>query len=231
MRIFHGERFDSFDDRDSGALFSDLEFRDCYFESCLISITRNPVLRSTIRDVRLVNCSQRGCSLNTAVFEGVVVDGLNTHGQLLQCWAAVFNRVVLSGKIDRLMTSAALSAGLATPEEQTGFDRANEEYYRGVEWALDISQVECKELCLRGVPGRLVRRDPETQVLVTREKVLEGTWRDLPFQENLWPTALSLFLDRGEDDMVLIAPKRHSKFKRYVSDLNLLRKAGSAEPD
>jgi hypothetical protein len=231
MRVFEEQQFDSFDDRDSGALFSDIEFRNCYFESCAVSITRNPNLRSTVRNVRLVNCSQRGCSIRTAIFEDVVVDGLKTHGQLLQCWSAVFNRVVMSGKIDRLMTSPAVSGGLATPEEQAAFDRANAEYYRGVDWALDISEAQFKELDLRGVPAGLVRRDPETQVVVRRERALEGAWRELSFEDNLWPLGISQFLDTGEEDMVLVAAKRHPKFRQRLEGLNLLRKAGVAEPD
>lgn len=233
MRVSRDKEFHSFDfdDRNSGAVFSDVEFHNCYFQGCGISITRNPALRSSVRNVTLVNCSQRGCSIDTAVFEDVVVDGLKTHGQLLQCWAAVFNRVVLRGKIDRLMTSPAVSAGLATADEQAAFDRANAEYYAAVDWSLDISQAEFKELDLRGVPARLVRRDPDTQVIVRRERALEGTWRDLAFHENLWPITISHFLETGEEDMVLVAPKRDPKFRQYLEDMNLLRKAGVAEAD
>lgn len=231
MRVYQKEEFRSFRDRDSGAVFSDIEFRECYFQSCAISITRNPGLRSTVRNVRMIGCSHRGCTIYAAIFEDVLVDGLKTHAQPLQCWGAVFNRVVLRGRIDTLMTSAPISAMPAAPEEQAAFDRANAEYYRNVDWALDISQIECKDLDLRGVAARLVRRDPETQAVVTRRSAMEGTWRDLPFNENLWPTSLSVFLGQGEEDTILVAPKRHPKFRRYLEDLNLLRKAGVAEPD
>lgn len=231
MRVYQKEEFRSFRDRDSGAVFSDVAFRECYFQGCAVSITHNPELRSTVRNVRMIDCSHRGCSVYTAVFEDVLVDGLKTFGQLLQCWGAVFNRVVLRGKIDRLMTSALIGAIFVAPEEQAAFDRANAEYYRTVDWALDISEVECNDIDIRGVPARLIRRDPETQVVVRRNSALVGDWRDLPFNENLWPTALSVFLNQGEADTVLVAPKRHAKFKRYLEDLNLLRNAGIAEPD
>ena len=38
-------------------------------------------------------------------------------------------------------------------------------------------------------------------------------------------------LEEGWPDMVTVAPKRHRKFHSYLHDLQLLRKAGIAEPD
>lgn len=231
MQTFYSQKFDSFDDRDSASVFHDMEFQKCYFESCELSITRVPALRSTVRNVKLIDCSQRGCSLSSAIVEDVLIDGLNTNGQLFQTWGAVFNRTVLRGKIDRLMVSSAVLPGVVTPEQQHAFNTANLEYYRTVDWALDVSEGEFKELCIRGLPGQLIRRDPETQVLVTREKALTEDWKNLEFRENLWPTSLNMFLQRGESSMVLIAPKRHPKFKAYLGDMKLLRLAGVAEPD
>jgi hypothetical protein len=222
---------EDFDDFESGALFQDVEFRRCYFQGCSLSVTRDPSLRSTVRNVRLIDCGQRGCSLDTAVLEDVLVDGFKTNGQLFQTWGAVFNRVVLKGKIDRLMLSSVVSPGLATPAEQRAFDETNAEYYRHVEWALDISQGEFKELDIRGLPGELIRRDPETQVLVTREKALQVKWRSLPFRENVWLIGLNLFLESGVSATVFDAEKRNPKFRNYLADLQLMRAAGLAEPD
>lgn len=181
--------------------------------------------------MNLIDCEQIGCSLYAAVVEDVVIDGLKTNGQLLQAWGAVFNRTILKGKIDRLMISSAVLPGVVTQGEQQAFDEASLEYYRHVEWALDISQGEFKELCIRGLPGHLIRRDPETQFLVTRERALLGDWKNLEFQENLLPGSLDLFLQRAETSLILVAPKRHPKFKNYLSDMRLLRLAGVAEPD
>ena len=111
------------------------------------------------------------------------------------------------------------------------FRAANAEYYRHVDWALDISQGEFKELDIRDVPVRLIRRDPETQFIVKREVALRGHWRNLDFRETLWRTWISEFLEHEEQDVVLVAPKRHPKFRSYLADLQLLRRAGVAEPD
>ena len=231
MQSFHNQHFDSFRDRDTGATFCDMEFEKCYFESCVLSLTRNPALRSTVRNVQLKDCSQRGCSLNAAIVKDVLVDGFKTNGQLFQTWGAVFDRVILQGAIDRLMLSSAVLPGVIGLDEQQAFDDANAEFYRHVEWAFDISKGEFKELCIRGIPGDLIRRDPETQVLITREKALKGEWKDLEFRESLWPVSLDLFLQREELSTVFAAPKRHVKFHDYLEDLKLLQHAGVAEAD
>ena len=231
MRVFQDEQFDSFRDRDSGAHFCDLEFRKCYFESCSLSITQKPSLRTVVSNVKLINCVQRGCTLNSAIVENCLIDGLKTNGQLLQTWGAAFNKVILRGKIDRLMISSAVLPGVIGPEEQYAFDEANSEFYRKVEWALDISEGDFKELCIRGLPGHLIRRDPETQVQLTREKALSRRWQDLTLNENTWHVSLDMFLQRAEPSIVLVAPKRHPRFRNYVEDLMVLRDSGVAEPD
>lgn len=231
LKAFENRSFEGMHDADSGALFASIEFRSCYFQGCALSITHRPSLRSTVRDVRLEKCSQRGCTLFGAIIEDVTVSGLSTHGQLLQTWGAVFKHVTLKGKIDRLMISQAVRAGLAEPEQQAAFDKANSDYYRNVDWALDISQGEFKELEIRGLPSRLIRRDPETQIVVAREKAINSDWRNLEYQEALTPFAIERLLERGDSDRVMVAGKRHAKFRRYLEDFKLLRKAGIAEPD
>lgn len=231
MQIYRNKQFEHFTDRDSGAVLADAEFHNCYFQGCALSITDDPEKRCIIRNVKLVNCSQRGCSIDPAIVEDVLVDGFGTHGQAVQIWGAVFNRVVLRGNIDRLMISSVVDVMGDKPHVQHAFDEANAEYYRHVDWALDISQAEFKELDIRGLPARLIRRDPETQIVVTREKAAEGKWRDLPFREGLWRSWLTSFLRADEADVVLVAPKRHRKFRNYLADLKLLQEAGVAEPD
>jgi len=121
---------------------------------------------------------------------------------------------------------------MATPEEQAAFDRANAEYYAGCDWALDISRAEFKEMDIRGIPAKLIRRDPETQVVVTRAKALEGKWRTLDLSDTWWATAIEFLLDhKKENDIVLVAPKGHSQFEQFLAGLKLLREAGVAEPD
>ncbi len=230
MKVFNRQKFESFYDRDSEVTFSDIEFRRCYFESCRLSITREPRLRSTIRNINLLNCEQHGCAVNAAIIEDVLVDGLKTHG-LLQTWAAVFKHVILRGFINRVMFSSAVAAGLATKTEQLAFDEANAECYATVDWALDISEGEFEECEIQGIPARLIRRDPATQVVVKRQKAIQGHWRELDLSKTHWGTSIAFLLERGEGDTVLVAGKRDKKFRQLVDGLKLLRDSGVAEPD
>lgn len=229
-RIFERQEFNHFLDRDSGAVFEDVEFRRCSFIGCSISTTRNPALRSTVRNVRLVGCEQRGCSLDAAVLEEVLVEGLKTHG-LFQAWGAVYRHATLRGRIGRVMTSPLIAPGWASAEEQRAFAAANAAYYATVDWALDISEGEFEECDLRGVPARLVRRDAATQVVVTRDKAMQGLWRQLDLKKTYWATSLEFLLERGEPDVVLVAPKRDRRFRDLLDGLQLLRDAGVARPD
>lgn len=98
--------------------------------------------------------------------------------------------VALRGKIGDIAASHLVGASASVAERQPAFAEANAAYYANVDWALDISQaVFASEPDLRGVPGSLVRRDPETQVLVTRERVLRGSWKDLELP-GVWRIAL-----------------------------------------
>jgi hypothetical protein len=229
MQVFEKETFTYWDDRDSAASFCDIEFKKCHFDHCFLSLTFSPQLRSTIRNVRLIKCSQKSSTIYSAIVEDVLIDGLKSSGFALRTNAAVFNRVTMQGKIDRLMLTS--TAFIMEPQLQPVFDQANAEYYKNVEWALDISNAEFNDITIRGLPGHLIRRDPETQLLVTRKNAIARGWEKLKLQNLLFPIVLDEFLDAGNDATVLVAPKRDPKFKSLLADLMVLKKAGIAESD
>ncbi len=129
------------------------------------------------------------------------------------------------------MTSPFVSPGWAKPKQQVAFDEANAQYYETVDWALDISEARFYECDIRGIPARLIRRDPETQVVVTREKALMGKWKELDLSKTYWATGIQFMLNRGDRDVVLVAPKRDPKYPDLLDGLKLLRDAGVAEPE
>ncbi|HJQ38910.1 MAG TPA: hypothetical protein VKB93_17375 [Thermoanaerobaculia bacterium] len=230
MKKYEGQEFLKLYD-DGGATFMDLEFVKCFFRSCALSITLDPKLRSTVRNVRLIKCQERGCSLWPAIVEEVLVEDFKTIG-LFQTWGAVFKHVTLRGKIGRIMASPFIAPSLATAEQQRAFDAANAEYYSNVDWALDISDAQFEGECdLRRVPAHLVRRDPETQVVITREKAMRGEWRKLDLSKTYWAGAIEGFLQEGDPDIVFVAGKRDRNFRDLLDGLKKLRDAGVAEPD
>jgi hypothetical protein len=228
-KLFQDRKFSAFHDRNSRKTFSDLEFRRCYFESCRISWTRDPRRRITVRNVQMVDCEQRGCALDAAIVEDVLVDGFKTD-TLFQTWGAVFKHVTLRGKLGRLMispyTSSFIVNGMKDLRLQKPFDEANRLYYSLVDWALDIREAQFVEADLRGIPGQLVLRDSETQFLITREKGLEGMWKEVDLSGTHWKTAIEIFLEGGRESEILVAPKRNPRFRPLLAGLWALRDAG-----
>jgi hypothetical protein len=229
VSVFEGQQFRAFYDRNSAAVYTGFEFRNCKFISSAISITTEVGLRSTYRELKLKKCEIVGCSVGAALLDEIYVEGLKTN-QLFQTWGSVFRHVTLKGKIGRIMISQAVAPGRATPAQQRAFDDANQQHYTVIDWALDISDAECQELEIQGVPSKLVRRDSETQIIVTRESAMRGDLRSLDLSGIWWPVSLKLFLDRGDKDVVLVAGKRHKNFKRLIQGLKLLREEGIAQP-
>ena len=237
MRVFENQSFDGLLDRDSGAVFSDMDIVKCRFLSCRVSITENLAHRSTVRNVRFFHCEQRACAVNTAILENILVDGLKTHGRF-DTWGAVFKHVTLKGRIGNLKISDFIVAADASPalrhKINLRFQAANAEYYKNVDWALDISQAEFEHVDIRGIPISLIRRDPETQVVVRREKAvaLQDEWRKLDLTQTYWPIALQdVISEEHNDGEVFAAPKRHRNFNCLLAGLQALRRIGVAEPD
>jgi hypothetical protein len=231
MQSFANQSFVGWSDADSARTYSDLDFHDCEFQSCGLSTTRDPTLRSTVRNVSLVRTSIYGCFVTGAVLDNVVVDSLDTHGDTLQTWATVFRHVVLKGKIDYVMTSGAHSPGRDFPETESAFAAANARFYQGIDWALDISKGEFKDLVVRGVPARLIRRDPESQAVVLRAALLDHPWRELPFANRVTNVSLGIFLEQGHADFVYVAGKRDRRYRQTLEDIELLRREGLATHD
>jgi len=227
MDIYKDINYKGFIDEDSMEVFQNMEYNNCSFDNCYISQTENPVYRSMIRNIRLINCVVKNCNTGTAIIEDVMIDNLRTSG-LIQIFGSVFHHVVLKGSIGRIMITNGPVWNLSD-EKMTAFLRENEEYYSKVDWALDISEAEFIECDLRGIPAKLIKRDPDTQMVITREKALKGKWKNISFRDGLYLTAIGMFLDREEDDNILIAPKRARNFADLLYDLNLLREAGIVE--
>lgn len=232
-RVYENEVFTGYRDRDSARLFEDIEFRKCIFVNSHVSITRDPALRSVVRNVRVIDCTRKRdpAGLQCPIVDECLIENLKTE-DLFQTWGAVFRHVTLRGRFGRLMISTNVlptyTKGKAVVE---AFRVANAAYYSTVDWALDISQAEFQELDIRGIPADLIRRDPATQVVVRRSKALEGKWLELDLEKTYWPTSLRFMLNRNDPDAVLVAPKRSRRFEVLLDGLRLLRAAGVADPD
>ena len=241
MIEFNGKTFDSVRDQGSGRTFSGFSFVDCHFQSCFVHCEQAEIERRTrIADMSLRNCSHAGCALDGGIVEDVLVENFKT-AKMFHTWGAVFKHVTFKGKIGRVMFSDLFELpfkGKIT-SVQRAFEKANAEYYSTVDWALDISQAEFDDFDCRGVPSRLVRRNPETQMMLTRERVL-ATRDDIGVGGKHWADMIKLFLDDSlgfcgpTGDAIYTVPRKPPDgFDRQslITGIDALRRAGVAEPD
>ena len=222
----------------SGRVIEDLAFVECVFHSCYLGV-REMGHRPVLRRLTLERCQllgHGGCTLKGAIVEDVLVKGLKTDG-MVQTWATVFKHVMFKGKIGRLMFSELFTpCDPPTSKFQQAIAKANAEYYATVDWALDIREAEFDDFDCRGVPSRLVRRNPETQMMLTRQRVLEH--RDsMGAGGEYWERLVKLFLQRADgyggpmEDAICIVPRQGVDRKALIAGIEVLRKAGVAEPD
>jgi hypothetical protein len=229
-KILINKTIRSFHDRNSSRVFANVEYKGCHFISITISTTRKPRRRSMLKNIKFINCEVTGCDVGPAIIEDVLVDGLKINNDFFINGAAL-QHVILRGKIGPICIMSDVAPGIIKPHEQEAFDKANAEYYSKIDWALDISEGIFEECDIRGIPTQLIKRDPETQVVVNREKVASGMWRQLDLHKTFWKSYLEIFLARGDPSVVLVAPKLNRRFIYLLEGLNILRENGIAEPD
>ena len=236
MRELKGKTLHGLFDRGDRLRIEEMRFTECTFVNCALSLTKDISRMSEVRAVELVDCAINDCDTGPMIASDVKVSNLKT-GELLILWCPYLDRVVLAGTIGNMKINAVADPSMIGNDKQKPFDDFRGRFYAGVEWVLDISRARFKTFDIRGVPGRLIRRDPESQILVTRERALEvatpGWEKKLDPSNKLWPFMINLFLSDGDPDTVLVAPLGAARAKRdpLLKGLRELRTIGLAEPD
>jgi hypothetical protein len=232
---YKDQHFMKLDDRLQPLQLKSAVFENCTFDNCLLSYNNDNKRRSHIQNVQLKSCTVVNSAVGPAIFENCTVDTLKNTGRLFILWGPVFRHVTLSGTISQFKVNEMVNPTRTTPEFQQPFDRFRAHFYQGTDWALDISAARFRsEFDVRGIPARLIRRNPETQIVITRQRALQPGWTGHLSPENtLWPFMIRLFLSDGDEDMVLAAPMGAPKARRdkLLQGLQELRDLGVAEPD
>jgi len=233
MITIEGQKFEGLNDLKLPPVLEDAVLRKCWFVACCYGMgAKSPAERRLIRNVQLIDCKATNNSwLGTSIVEDVEIQGLGTGGVCF-AWGAAFKHVRIRGRCGTFVLSH-LPTATHSPEKRHQFEQANKEFYRDVDWALDISEGEFAELDIRSVPSDLIRRDPETQVIVRLEKAkaMQDVWRNLDLAGTPWAIAIDNMLMWGLKDTVLVAAKRRKAFPLWLAGLRRLQEAGVAEPD
>ncbi|MFE2557187.1 hypothetical protein ACFXGT_14385 [Streptomyces sp. NPDC059352] len=211
----------------SGRELADVELVGCEFNGCTLAQFDDPGFGLVVRDVVAEKLSAKRCVVDGVRFEDVRVDGL-ALSSLTHLTGCLFRRVTLRGRIGPLMATSP-NFGLSE-DVRAAFVAAAEQYYAeadpATEWALDITEAEFSEADLYYVPGHLVRRDPETQFLLHRDRLAGVDVKGLPLFAQI---ALERFDESPFDSIVAVAPRRSANFAERLEAYETLRSLGVAE--
>jgi hypothetical protein len=229
-KLYDHKEFQGFRDPFFRRLYTDIIFKSCSFVGCTTSNTKDIKRRSIVRNIQLIHCEVRGVMIGTPIVEEVLVSGLRTHN-MFSAYGAIFKHVKLEGNIGQIMLHPYTIPTITMPKAEAAFESANAEYYKTVDWALDISEGRFNDCDIRGIPAKLIKRDPASQAVVTREKALAGDWKKLDLSKTYLSGLIQLLLESGENDIVIIAGKRSRGYEDMITGIKMLRDAGIAEPD
>ena len=205
-----------------------MEFCKCHFQSSF-TISKRPKHRFLIRNVKLVRCTYLSCDFYSTILEDIIVDGLHQRGRSpLFFWGCGFRHVCLQGKLSTPILNAIHSIS-PTEKQKKIWEKVHADYYKDVDWALDIREAKFTSFFdVRGVPADLVRRDPESQIVVRRGNVL-SIGNKLENIDSLWPMTIKWFLESGASDIVIVAGKGNPKFKQWKEEICYMKDIGVAE--
>jgi hypothetical protein len=204
----------------SGREYGDVRLDGCTLKGCRLVQADDPGLSLVVRDVVLDRCRMEGCVAQGVYFEDVTVDTLQlARPHLLS--GCVFKHVTLRGKIGPVM---AIPPNPMSPL-RSEFTAGIVEKYKEVDWALDISEAVFSDADFNYVPGELIRRDVNTQVLLRREAFGDIDWRGLPGYAGIWA---SRFESTPFDSIVGIAPKGSKNFGKVMAGIEWLHRRGFA---
>ncbi|MCU0657171.1 MAG: hypothetical protein MUF64_18500 [Polyangiaceae bacterium] len=213
--------------------FEGLRLVGCTFDNCGLASTDDPGEMTRISKVELIDCSNFNSQIGPCYLDDVRVENLKT-GDLMLVWAPMLTHVTLAGKTGSIKINEFIRRPGITPSQEEAWRALRRAHHAQVDWALDISAVRPLGLEIAGVPAAKIRRDPETQVVVTRARLHDGRQLDsITDLEDTLRFTLTSFVKGDAEDAVFVAPtgRPARAFKPVLRGFEALRRAGLAEPD
>ena len=216
----------------AGIEIGGMRFEECTFDNCSTSAKADPEKISRVSNVIIKNGRVFNCIVGHCKFEDVEVNNL-TVNSLLILWSPFFNRVKLTGNIGAIKINATANVPIC-PDLQAKFNEKRTEFYKNVDWALDISNARFVTFQCEGVPVDLIRRDTSSQVIVRKSKISSLEELGDNFKEE-YPDVffwMEMFLESPHQEEVMVTPLRQRPAKRrnqIHQGLMELRKLGIAD--
>ena len=211
----------------------DIEIINCRFESCFTAPRLDFETPAVLSHIRIKSCSYQVCDLYTAFLDDVLIDEFTRSGRhpAFTCGSR-FRHVTLKGRIGspKVLPFPRLGYPEESGEETAIWKAKLARFYAEIDWALDIRHAEFTTfLSFPGVPADRVFFNPEHQVVVERERVL-----DPGFPYDMLHSLAQIVVDRlitdGFPDLVVAAGMGSKQYKPDLEALDLLRCSGATRP-
>jgi hypothetical protein len=214
----------------------ELDMHQTRFERCDVHNSQAQGGRAV--GIEMIDCTVWSCSLFDVHLERCLVRNLKTSAPgggrktPLFLWGGQARRVTLEGTIGGVIWNPPRGPDRV----ETDRAKVNEvrRYYESIDdWAIDVSKARFRSVpSFRfGPPGRLVRRDPETQPLITRHAA-ERSLELIGGEPGIWRVVLTgLVQGAWPDEMVLMPALGGPKTRREeeLRGLERLRQIGAFE--
>lgn len=246
MKEFKNQAFEELRFSDAEVIDT-MRFDKCSFIITVLSKDNNlvPESRTRLNNLYFKNCTinGRGSSQQKAYLEDVTFENMKVTADVLRLSGTIFNRVIFKGNFDRIVLSSSHN-GIFYLDENCELINADEEKaiplnqyaeneYKAIEWALDISQAEFSLCEIReSIPAHLIKRNPETQMLLKYDKVAASNWENNEAIQGSYAHYFCRRVLKSGKDRVIVAPIRNKKdFAIEMEAIKILKEEGIAELD
>lgn len=203
-----------------GTHLTNVRCRNVKFRNCNIGMlvhTPNEMVR--ISNTHIERCVATRCSVAQTIIEDCTVNHLRAEGAPLFIWNTVFRRVILQGRIRRLIVR------IGPRVERIWLDTLAREYGACDDWALDIQDAQLDDVSLEGIPGNRIRCSPYDAILA-RDQAQRLALQD-PLNPNIGSlVVLARNMLAGPFDSIVIPSwqgskdfnERQDKLERWAQD-------------
>ncbi|MET9263863.1 hypothetical protein [Amycolatopsis sp. NPDC004079] len=209
---------------DAACNFCEMSFENCHFDNCVLLQDSDPSYPIEVKDVSVSGGSLTNSSAVGTSFERVSLSSCQTPGDPIAPQGCVFSEVKLRGSMGSWIFTDMHSS---IPEEtRAEFLEAEREFYKNVDFALDVSEGIFETADMFYLPGDLVVRDPETQVLIRKSRLATADVSRLP---RLMVRLLRRVEKNPYDSTAFVVGRDREDFDEALAELQLLVDLGIAE--
>ncbi len=114
---------------------------------------------------------------------------------------------------------------MLSEEEQQQINLDAIDYYKEVDWVLDISQAEFQEFDISSsIPAKKVKRNPELQAIAYRENIDIAKIKGLKGIEGVHQIAFDV--SQNKDTIIVVPTLKNKHLKSELESLRILREEG-----